>query len=207
MENYYEKFTKRCTPTLTAKIKNRLIGIAGVGGLGSNIAVSLVRSGVTKLIIADFDIVEESNLNRQYYFKKHIGMRKVDALEDVLKSINPDLEIIKHSIYLDSSNFDLIFSECEILAEAFDKAENKAMIAGWFLEKKRDMTLISGNGMGGYFSSNIIQTKKIRDNFYMCGDFEHEATEENGVLSPRVLITANHQANMIIRILMGEKNV
>ncbi len=207
MTTYYDKITKRCTPNLIEKIKNRVVAIAGVGGLGSNIAVSLVRTGVTKLIIADFDIVEESNLNRQHYFIKHIGLRKVDALEDVLKSINPDVEIVKHHVFLDNSNFESIFDKSEILVEAFDKAENKAMVASWFLEKKRDMTLISGNGMGGYFSANTIKTKKIRDNFYMCGDFENEATEENGVISSRVLITANHQANMVIRVLAGEFDV
>ena len=203
-ETFLGEAFKRLPKELINKIKNKKIGIAGAGGLGSNIAVALVRSGIQNLIIADFDKVEYSNLNRQYYFYKHVGQYKVDALEEQLKNINPYINIEKHNIYLDENNFD-IFRNCDVIAEAFDKAKNKEKIVNYAVKNKK--YIVSGVGMAGDYSANIIQTRKLGKYLYISGDFKNEANDENGLLASRVAITANHQANMILRILQNKYEV
>ncbi len=203
-EVFISEAFKRLPKELINKTKNKTVGIAGVGGLGSNIAVALIRTGINNLIIADFDKVEYSNLNRQYYFYKHIGMSKVDALEEQLKNINPYINIEKYNHYLDKNNFD-IFKDCDVIVEAFDKAKNKEEIVDYAIRNKK--YIVSGVGMAGDFSANIIQTKKLGKYLYISGDFKHEANDKNGLLASRVAITANHQANMVIRLLQDKYEV
>lgn len=191
----------RHTPGVFNILKNSKVAIAGCGGLGSNIAVSLARVGVGNIIICDFDIVEPSNLNRQQYFISDIGKYKVSALGDILLKVNPFINIKKYKVYLDESNIEEIFKESDIIIEAFDKAECKAMIANTVLTKMKDKCLITASGMAGYFDSNLIRTKKINEKFFVCGDFINEAKIGSGLMAPRVAICANHMANEAVRIL------
>lgn len=105
----------RHTPGVFNILKNSKVAIAGCGGLGSNVAVSLARVGVGNIILCDFDIVEPSNLNRQQYFVSDIGKFKVCALKDILLRINPFINIKKHRIYLDKTNIEEIFKEADII--------------------------------------------------------------------------------------------
>jgi len=203
-EAFFGEAFKRLPKELINKIKNKKIGIAGAGGLGSNIAVTLVRSGIEDLIIVDFDKVEYSNLNRQYYFYKHVGMYKVDALCQQLKNINPYIEVEKHNIYLNENNFD-IFKNCDVIVEAFDKAINKEKLVNYAIKNKK--YIVSGVGMAGDYSANIIKTKKFGKYLYISGDFINEANEDNGLLASRVAITANHQANIILRLVQDKYEV
>lgn len=191
----------RHTPGVFKTLKKAKVAIAGCGGLGSNIAVSLARVGVGNLIICDFDIVEPSNLNRQQYFVSDIGKFKVCALEDILIKINPFINIKTYKIYLDEGNIEGIFKDSDIIIEAFDKAECKASLANIVLTKMKDKYLIIGSGMAGYFDSNIIKTKRINEKFFICGDFINEAKIGSGLMAPRVAICANHMANEAVRIL------
>ena len=197
-EKFMIETFKRLPKELINIIKNKRIAIAGAGGLGSNIAVALVRSGIKNLIICDFDKVEYSNLNRQYYFYKHVGMLKVDALEEQLKNINPYINIEKHNIYLDENNFDIL-KDSDIIVEAFDKADNKEKIVNFAIKNKKH--IVSGVGMAGDFSANLIKTRKLGKYLYISGDLKNEANDKNGLLASRVAITANHQANMVLRLL------
>ncbi|MCF6365631.1 MAG: sulfur carrier protein ThiS adenylyltransferase ThiF [Bacteroidales bacterium] len=184
-------------------LKYKIVGIAGAGGLGSNCAVALARSGIGKLIIADFDVVSESNLNRQYYFYNQIGQIKVYALKDNLECINPDVKVNIHNIKIDKDNFNCIFSECDIIVEAFDKAEEKEMLIETILTKFPDKPIISGLGMAGYGNNDSLHSRKI-DNLYICGDEKTEISEDNPPLAPRVGIVANMQANIVLDILLNE---
>jgi len=204
-DDFMKQFTSALPIGLYDIIKDKTIGIAGAGGLGSNIAVALVRTGLTKIIIADFDKVEFSNLNRQYYFYSHIGEYKVDALKEQLEKINPFVEIITYKKYLDRTNFSEVFQNCDIIVEAFDTAESKSEIIDYFISKNK--TIFSGVGMAGIYSANLIKTKKLGKNLYLSGDFINEANSENGLIASRVAVAANHEANMIIRFLSGEKEV
>jgi len=203
-ENFMIEAFKRLPKELINKIKNKNIAIAGAGGLGSNIAVALVRSGVRNLIIVDFDKVEYSNLNRQYYFYKHVGMSKVDALLEQLKSINPYVNVEKHDVYLDENNFDILL-DSDVIVEAFDKASSKEKIVNFAIKNKK--YIVSGVGMAGDFSANLIKTKKFGKYLYIRGDLINEANDENGLLASRVAITANHQANMVLRLLQEKYDV
>ncbi|WP_350342926.1 sulfur carrier protein ThiS adenylyltransferase ThiF [Proteinivorax tanatarense] len=197
----------RHTPGVHKKVKKSTVGIAGLGGLGSNIALSLARTGVGKLILVDFDVVEPSNLNRQHYFVKHIGMYKTDALKDLLSQVNPFVEVETKQVYLDESNITEVFKGVDIVVEAFDNPVSKAELVNTTLSKLYPKPIVAASGMAGYYSSNLIETKKIRENFYLVGDGENEAKEGSGLMAPRVAITANHQANMVLRLILGKEDV
>lgn len=192
----------RHTPKVHQKVKNSKVAIAGLGGLGSNIAVMLARIGVGELLLIDFDIVEPSNLNRQSYYIKHLGMNKTDALKEQLKEINPFIKIITKNIKIDESNLKKLFAPYDIVCEAFDKADQKAMLINGILQNFPDKKIVSGSGMAGYDSSNKISTKKALKNLFICGDLEAEAKVGMGLMAPRVTICAAHQANMILRLIL-----
>lgn len=193
----------RNSPELNLALSKAVIGVAGLGGLGSNIALSLARVGVKKLVLADFDVVEPSNLNRQQYFVRHIGMKKTQALKELINDVNPFVEVETHDIFLDEKNVASVFSECEILCEAFDNVAGKAMILNEAGASLKDKKIIGASGMAGHFSSNLIKTIKFAKNVYLCGDLTNEAKIGQGLMAPRVAICANHEANLAIRLLMG----
>lgn len=193
----------RHTPNVHNKLKSGKVAVLGLGGLGSNIAISLSRVGVGEIVLVDYDVVEPSNLNRQQYFVKHIGMKKTEALKSLIKDINPFVKIKTKDIFVTKENIDFL-KEYDIVIEAFDDPKNKAMICNTVLRNFKDKYLIASSGMSGYYDSNIIKTKKIRDKFYICGDFEHEAKEGEGLMAPRVSICANHMANLAMKILIED---
>ena len=178
--------------------------IAGLGGLGSNVAYSLARIGVGHLHLIDFDVVDITNLNRQQYFMEHIGMPKTDALKSLLLKINPYLDIRTDCVKVTEANLKELFEDAQIVCEAFDNPEAKAMLVNGILEYFPEKKLVSATGMAGYESSNTICTKRMMKNFYLCGDRVTEPTYGNGLMAPRVAICAAHEANMITRLLLGE---
>lgn len=179
------------------------VAIAGLGGLGSNIAFALVRSGVRNLHLVDFDRVDESNLNRQQYRMEHIGRYKTEALKEELEEIRGDLCITTDCVKVTPDNVAELFGTEEILCEAFDRAEQKAMLVETALSQLPEIKLVSGCGMAGFSTGNSIRTRKISSRFYLSGD------ETNGVESgllltaARVSICAGHEANMAIRLILG----
>jgi len=186
------------------KLKKYTVGIAGAGGLGSNCAVALARVGLGKLVIADFDVVNETNLNRQYFFRDQLGEKKVTALKKNIERINPDIQINAYDIKLNKNNLVHLFKDCDIIVEAFDLAEMKQMIIETCMTKFPDKPLIIGSGIAGWGKSNTIKCKKS-ENLYICGDEESETTDNNPPLAPRVGIVANMQANTVLEILLNKK--
>ena len=197
----------RNSPELNAALANGCVGVAGLGGLGSNIALSLARTGVAKLVLADFDVVEPSNLNRQQYFVRHIGMKKTDALKELIAEVNPFVEVVTHDVTLDASNVAEIFAPCSIICEAFDNVAGKAMMVNEAGASLRDKKIVGASGMAGHFSSNLIKTVKFARNVYLCGDLQNAAGVGQGLMAARVAICANHEANLAIRLLMGLEEV
>lgn len=193
----------RHTPNAHNKLKCGNVAILGLGGLGSNIAISLARIGVGKLSLVDYDIVEPSNLNRQQYFIEDIGKFKSEALKKIISRINPFIETKTYNMFVNKKNIDK-FKDADIIIEAFDNPACKAEICNSVLLKMRDKYLIASSGMAGYYDSNTILTKKIRDKFYICGDFVSESKEGEGLMAPRVAICANHMANLATKILIKE---
>ena len=206
-EEFERIMIERHTRPVYEKLRASRAAIAGLGGLGSNIAVSLTRAGVGELFLVDFDRVDISNLNRQQYDTEDLGRLKTEALRDRLLKINPYMTIKHKTVRVTSENAAEIFGSYSIVCEAFDKAENKAMLINTLLEKCPDTVIVSGSGMAGALSSNTIVTRHIFDRLYLCGDGVTDMADANGLMAPRVAVCANHEANMALRLMLGETEV
>jgi sulfur carrier protein ThiS adenylyltransferase len=178
------------------------VGIAGCGGLGSNCAVALARCGIGKLVIADFDMIQESNLNRQYFFFDQVGQKKAFALKENLQRICPWIEVEAHEVKLGEGNIPKLFAKCDIVVEAFDLAVMKQMIIETVLTEMPDKYIISGVGLAGYGSTDRF--KKITSGkLIVCGDMETEVSDDLPPIAPRVAIVANMQADAVIELLIN----
>lgn len=177
--------------------------ILGLGGLGSNIGVYLARSGIGRLVLVDFDQVEASNLNRQYYSLGHIGMKKTQALVEVIRSINPfiDLEVIDTKINRDNI-MDIVKGQ-QIICEALDDPATKSMVVSEVLANSDDKLVVAASGMAGLGDANLIRTRRKLSRLYICGDERSDFELIPGMMAPRVSICAGHQANIILRLLLG----
>ena len=200
-----EDLLKRNVKGISEKLKKAKVCILGLGGLGSNAAVLLARVGVGYLKLVDFDIVEASNLNRQQYRISHIGMKKTEAIRTIIKEINPFVDIETLDVKVDRENILSTVEDIEIIVEAFDAAETKAMAIEELLTNGNKI-LVSASGMAGIGSANEIITKKVRDNFYLIGDNYSDYEEYLGIMSTRVMLCAAHQANVVLRLILGEEN-
>lgn len=194
----------RHSPGVHQQLKQSCVGIAGAGGLGSQVAVALARVGVGCLLVADFDLVEPSNLNRQHYFVDQIGRPKVTALRETLTRINPATEVRIFPTRITAENLAAIFAPVDLLIEAFDRADQKAMLTNTFLHCYPDKYLVAASGMAGYADANRIRTRRITDRFYLCGDGETAAQPGCGLMAPRVGVAAHHQANIALRLLLKQ---
>lgn len=193
----------RHTPEVHAALKKATIGIAGAGGLGSSIATALTRAGIGQIIIADFDVVEPSNLNRQQYFIDQIGLPKVEALQANLQRINPFTIVRAEKCYLSVDNIPALFADVDVMVEAFDCPETKAMLIQLWLRQFPATPLVAASGMAGYGASNTICTRQVMNKLYLCGDGVSAVQPGTSLMAPRVGIAAHHQANTVIRLLLG----
>lgn len=208
----------RHTPHVHEKLKSSTVAIFGLGGLGSNIANALARVGVGKLILIDFDVVEPSNLNRQAYEIADLGKYKCDALVENLKRINPyntyipvNMKVEKEDVAaIVDGSFNIsgqpccdIFETIDVVVEAFDNAAYKAMLVNEVLVHT-DKPIVSASGMAGLYNPNTIQTKQVMTRLFLAGDGVHEAKANEGLMAPRVIIAAGHQATMVCQVLLGE---
>jgi sulfur carrier protein ThiS adenylyltransferase len=204
MKDLYKNIFSRHDPEVLAALQKSVVGIAGAGGLGSNVAVSLARAGVGRLIIADFDKIEPSNLNRQQYSVKQIGLRKAETLRANLKNINPFCKCSAHNVKVTASNTEGIFGEADLLVEAFDKAEEKSMLIRTWLSLHPDRPVIAASGLAGYGRNCRLHTRKM-GNLYICGDEESQCPAGISPMAPRVAIVANLQANLAVELLVKLK--
>ncbi|MBU0485791.1 MAG: sulfur carrier protein ThiS adenylyltransferase ThiF [Proteobacteria bacterium] len=194
----------RHTPGVQAKVKLACVGIMGIGGLGSMVAVAMARIGVGRLLLADYDVVEPSNLNRQQYFVDQIGMKKTEAMKENLSRVNPYLTIELFDGELTEESIPEVFKDVDVLAECFDGAEMKAAGLRAALTRLKGKGYVGSSGVAGYADNNMIRTQKIYDKVYIVGDRESAAAPGQGLMAPRVGIAAHHQANQLLRILLGE---
>ena len=192
---------------LQNKISSTTVGICGLGGLGSNIAITLARAGVGKLILIDFDKVDITNLHRQQYKASQVGMYKTEALSDNLAEINPYLESEIQTVCVTEKNAKELLKDCDIICEAFDNAECKAMLTNLVLEEMPEKYIVAASGMAGMGSANSIHTRKVTKRFYLCGDEISDASDGIGLVSSRVMLCAAHQAHMVLRLIANEFEV
>ena len=192
---------------LQNKISSTTVGICGLGGLGSNIALALARAGIGKLILIDFDKVDITNLHRQQYKANQIGMYKTEALRENLTEINPYLETEIQTVCVTEENAKELLKDCDIICEAFDNAECKAMLTNLVLEEMPEKYIVAASGMAGMGSANSIHTRKVTKRFYLCGDEISDASDGIGLVSSRVMLCAAHQAHTVLRIIAEEYEV
>lgn len=186
---------------LQAKFSAATVAVCGLGGLGSNIALSLARAGVGKLLLIDFDRVELTNLHRQQYKAAQVGLPKTQALAEVLKEVNPYIQVETHTVALTEENAPALLSCAQVVCEALDRPQAKAMLVNAVLEHLPKAYLVAASGMAGLGSANAIATRRVSRRFYLCGDGVSDVTEGLGLVAPRVALCAGHQAHMVLRIL------
>jgi len=185
------------------KLKNASVGIAGIGGLGSNAAIALVRAGIGRLVLVDFDKVEESNLDRQYYFLDQIGKPKVDVIKENIRRIDPNVKIETHDLKLERGSMAKPFQDVDVVIEALDKAVTKTEFIEEILLNLPEKPIVAASGVAGYGHSERIVTKRL-GKLHMCYD-EHALSSENDILmAPRVCLMANWEANLVLEIILGE---
>lgn len=206
-EEMFSALTRRNGETLQKKFSSATVAVCGLGGLGSNIAFSLARAGIGKLILIDFDRVDITNLNRQQYKAAQIGRFKTDALLENLKEIAPYIKTECHTVRINKENALSLLEKADIICEAFDNAECKAMLTDTVLENMPNKFLVAASGMAGMGSTNSIKTKRITKKFYLCGDGVSDVNDGIGLVAPRVMLCAAHQAHTVLRILAEEFEV
>ena len=189
------------TPQQRKILEHARIGVAGLGGLGSNVLCHLVRAGVRRFTAADFDVVSASNLNRQFFFADQVGMKKTEALAANLSRIDPDLELDFRDLKLTEENITDVFSGCDVIVEAFDQAEAKTMLIDALA--KTSVPLVAASGLAGFGKSNDMRVRKAGGNLYIVGDFVSGISETLAPASPRVGIAAAMEANTVIALLLG----
>ena len=192
---------------LHERFSSATVAVCGLGGLGSNIAITLARAGIGKLILIDSDRVDITNLHRQQYKADQIGFFKTDALADNLSEIAPYTEIQTVTEKITEENFADLLKDADVVCEAFDNAEAKAMLVNGVLEQLPQCYLVAASGMAGMDTPNTIQTRKVMKHFYLCGDETNDVADTIGLVAPRVMLCAAHQAHTVLRILAGEYEV
>ena len=200
-EEWYSALSERHGEKIQNIFESATVAICGLGGLGSNIAFALARAGIGKLILIDFDGVDITNLHRQQYKVNQIGMNKTEALKENLSEISPYATIETHSVRISEDNAEALLKNADIICEAFDDAECKAMLVNFVLERMPEKYLVAASGMAGIGKANAIQTRRISRRFYLCGDGTSDVSEAGSLVASRVMLCAAHQAHTVLRIL------
>ena len=181
-------------------LEHAKVGVAGLGGLGSNVLCHLLRAGVRRFVAADFDTVSASNLNRQFFFADQIGRKKTDALAENLRRIDPDAELDFRDLRLTAENTPEVFAGCDVVVEAFDKADAKTMLISAL--SASGIPVVAASGLAGFGKSNDIRLRKVGKNLYLVGDLVSGISSELAPASPRVGIAAAMEANTVVALLL-----
>lgn len=203
-ESTYDAIWKaRYGEAVYTRLKSSHIPICGAGGLGSHIAISLARLGIGALTIIDKDVVDITNLGRQAYEMTDLGKPKVTALKEILHRINPFIQVTAVHTTIDSSNYDKYLKGFPYIIEAFDSPENKAELTSYVLTHYLKTTIIGASGVSGYDHPNTVTTKELFSRYYQTGDGHSESAL--GLLAPRVMLCAAHEATMLLHLLLSQK--
>ena len=202
-DEYQALLQARNQPGTTERLAAATVGVAGCGGLGSHAALSLARMGVGHLVLADFDVVEPTNLNRQAYFADDIGKPKVAALAALIARVNPVAKVSTHAVKLAPGDIGNIFSGSAILLECLDGADQKSMLVETALAKLPETVVVAASGLAGLASGNLITVRRVMARLWLVGDGDSGLAPGVGLAAPRVEIAAAHQALCAARIILG----
>lgn len=206
-EEWIRALEARHGKNLQQRFSAAAVALCGLGGLGTHIAFALARAGIGKLILIDFDRVDITNLHRQQYKATQIGRYKTEALAENLKENAPYLHTELHTVCITEENAAELLKDADIICEAFDSAQAKAMLVNTVLTVMPEKYIVSASGMAGIGSPNTIRTRKIGKNLYLCGDEKSDVSDGLGLVSPRVMLCAAHQAHTVLRILADQFEV
>ncbi|MFQ9933650.1 MAG: sulfur carrier protein ThiS adenylyltransferase ThiF [Lachnospiraceae bacterium] len=204
-EDIRKSLESRHTKYVQDRLAKAKVAVCGLGGLGSSIAIALARCGVGELHLIDFDRVDLSNINRQQYALCELGIEKPAAMEAEIRRFSPYIIIKQDFVKITEENVYELLKDDIYICEAFDAPEEKAMLTNAVLEKFPEKYLVGASGMAGYETGNTIQTRKITSHYYLCGDGVSEIKENAGLMAPRVMICGAHQANTIIKLIIGDE--
>ncbi len=207
VQAWQEALIERITLPVYEKLRTASVAIAGLGGLGSHVAIMLARAGIGKLLLVDFDSVDASNLNRQAYSIRHLGRAKTEALAELLREMNPCVELELAQCRVTEENCMELFSPYKLVCEAFDVDTSKAMLVECLLSQSPDTRIVAASGLAGYGSANAIKTRRLMKRLYLSGDGESAVAAGEPLVAPRVMLCAAHQAQMLIRLILGEEEV
>ena len=202
MSNFEQGIGKYFKEAELAKIRGVRVGIAGAGGLGSNCAMTLVRCGFLDFLVVDYDLVENSNLNRQFFFGDQVGMTKVAALKENLLRINPDVRVEAVNLKIGKDTIKELFETCDVVVEAFDEVVFKKLIVETYMSSEK--LLVAASGIGGWGNSDNIKIQKVRDTFYIVGDSVSEVNDDCPPVSPSVMIAAAKQADVVLTYVLRD---
>jgi len=202
-DTFRAAFASRHGAVRQAKFEAARVAVCGLGGLGSNVAIALARAGVGHLHLIDFDRVEPSNLNRQQYAAAQVGFPKAEALRANLAAVNPFCDVVAETVRITDENLAALLAEDDIICEAFDRAEAKAMLVSGVLAAFPGKPVVAASGMSGLASANAISTKRVAKRLYLCGDGSTDINDGLGLYGARVLVCAAHQATMVLRLIDG----
>ena len=205
-EEWYSALEARHGADLQQKFSTACVAVCGLGGLGSNVAISLARAGIGTLLLIDFDRVDISNLHRQQYAVSQLGMYKTEAMKQTLAETAPYCNVITHTVRLTEENLSLL-ADCGIICECFDNAECKAILVNGVAENYPDKYMVCASGMSGLHTGNAIQAKKLGRRLYICGDGTSDVNDDGTLFAPRVMLCAAHQANTVLRIIAEKFDV
>lgn len=186
------------------KFSRGRVAICGLGGLGSRVAELLTRAGVGYLRLIDFDRLEATNLNRQWYFMEQLGRYKAEALADNLRRITPYAELDVHTVRITEDNLAILLADVDVIVEAFDNATCKAMLVNGVREQFPRCHLVAASGMAGFASANAMRVRRLSENFYLCGDGRSAADAGDGLYGARVNICSAQEALVVLQLLAGE---
>ncbi len=206
-KEWTDALTDRHGSVLQERFSSAAVAVCGLGGLGSNIAVALARAGIGRLLLIDFDRVDITNLHRQQYKADQIGRFKTEALAENLLEIAPYTDVRTVTAKITEDTLKDLLQDADAVCEAFDRAESKAMLVNGVLEQLPDCYLVAASGMAGMGTPNAIRTRKVAKRFYLCGDEVSDTADTIGLVAPRVMLCAAHQAHTVLRILAGEYEV
>jgi sulfur carrier protein ThiS adenylyltransferase len=198
---FAKKYFGRRDPAVLEALRRSAVGIAGAGGLGSSVAVALARAGVGRLVIADFDRVEPSNLNRQQYFVDQVGLVKVEALRENLVRINPFSVYEVHNVRITRRNATEIFRSVDVVVEAFDRAAAKELLIEAVLARFPGRPIVAASGLAGFGGNAKIHTRRM-GNLWICGDEKSQSPKGTSPMAPRVGLVAHMQANLVVELLV-----
>ncbi|MBU4407471.1 MAG: sulfur carrier protein ThiS adenylyltransferase ThiF [Proteobacteria bacterium] len=196
----------RHSPGVQRLLQGKMVGIMGLGGLGSVVAIALARMGIGALLLADYDVVEPTNLNRQQYFVDQVGQKKTAALRDILQRVNPHVGVTVIDQRLIEDDIGVLFKKVHALVECFDDPAMKAAGLRAVLQHLPGVFYVCASGLAGYGDNNAIRTRRLYSGVYLVGDEVSAAAPGEGLMAARVGIAAHHQANQVVRLLLGAEN-